>query len=95
MEQFKQAFGINSNFADAYNSLAWLYFQEGVNLDEGIELVKKALQLDESSAAYWDTLAELYIRKGELDKAAEIFRRMIQREPQETFWKQRLEQVGG
>ncbi|MCK4598154.1 tetratricopeptide repeat protein, partial [bacterium] len=48
-----------------------------------------------SSAAYWDTLAELYIRKGELDKAAEIFRRMIQREPQETFWKQRLEQVGG
>ena len=95
VEQFKQAFGINSNFADAYNSLAWLYSQEGINLDEGIELIKKALQLDESSAAYWDTLAELYIRKGELDRAAEIFRQMIQREPQETFWKQRLEQVGG
>jgi tetratricopeptide (TPR) repeat protein len=94
MEHFKQAIEINPNFADAYNSLGWLYSQEDINLDEGIQLVKKALELDETNGAYWDTLAELYIKKGKLERAREIFRRMIQQEPEEPFWRERLHLVG-
>jgi tetratricopeptide (TPR) repeat protein len=93
--EFKQAIEKNPNFADAYNSLAWLYAQEKIDLDEGIELIGKALELDPESAAYWDTKAELHISKGELNKAREIFRQMIARQPQESFWKERLQQVGG
>ena len=95
--EFKGAIAVNPTFGDVYNSLAWLYAQEGINLEEGIELVNRALELDAESAAYWDTLAELYIKKGELEKAREIFRRMIreQREPGEDFWKERLSEVSG
>jgi tetratricopeptide (TPR) repeat protein len=91
--EFKKAIEINPRFGDAYNSLAWLYAQEGTNLDEGIELANKALELDLESGAYWDTLAELHIKKGEVDRAREIFHRMIQREPHNSFWKDRLQQL--
>ncbi|KPL18643.1 MAG: hypothetical protein AMJ92_07120 [candidate division Zixibacteria bacterium SM23_81] len=94
-EEFKLAIEVNSKFADAYNSLAWLYCQEDINLDEGIELIKKALELDESKGAYWDTLAELYIKTGQLQRAREIFQMMIQREPEEPLWKERVREVGG
>jgi pentatricopeptide repeat protein len=95
IEQFRQAIEINPNFADAYNSLAWLFAQEGTNLDEGVELINKALELDEGNGAYWDTLAELYIKRGQPERAREIFRKMIQREPQVSFWRERLREVGG
>lgn len=95
VEQFQEAIKINPKFADAYNSLAWLYSQEEVHLDEGVELVKKALELDESKGAYWDTLAELHIKKGALNRAREIFQMMMHREPEEPFWKERLREAGG
>jgi pentatricopeptide repeat protein len=92
--EFKKAIEVDPKFGDVYNSLAWLYAEEGINLDEGVELANRALELDPEAAAYWDTLAELYIRKGQLEKAREIFQRMIQRDPEEPFWKERLQQLG-
>jgi len=93
--EFKKAIEVDPKFGDVYNSLAWLYAEQGINLDEGIELARRALELDSEAAAYWDTLAELYIQKGELEKAREIFRRMMQREPENAFWKERLSKVDG
>jgi pentatricopeptide repeat protein len=93
--EFKLAIEKNPSFADAYNSLAWLYSQEQINLDEGIELIDRALELDAESGAYWDTLAELYIKQGRLEKAREIFQQMMRRQPDEPFWKERLQEVGG
>ena len=93
VEHYKRAIEIEPNFADAYNGLAWLYSQEGINLDEGIRLVKKALELDESVGAFWDTMAELCIKKGDLEGAREIFEKMIQKEPQDPFWRERLAQL--
>jgi pentatricopeptide repeat protein len=95
VDQFQQAIETNPQYGDAYNSLAWLYAQEEMRLDEGIELMRKALELEPESAAYWDTLAELYIKKGQLDRAEEIFRRMLRerKEPGEDFWRERLEEI--
>ena len=93
--EFKRAIDVDPKFGDVYNSLAWLYAQEGINLDEGIELAGRALELNPESGAYWDTMAELYIKKGESDRAGEIFRRMMKKEPEEPFWKQRLDQLEG
>jgi pentatricopeptide repeat protein len=91
--EFQRAIEADPKFGDVYNSLAWLYAEQGIHLDEGLELVHRALELDPESGAYWDTLAELYIKKGELERAREIFRRMLreEKEPGEDFWKQRLE----
>jgi len=91
---YQRAIELDPNFADAYTNLAWLYSQVGLRLDEGIQLVKRALELDQSKGEYWDTLAELYIRKGETEKAREIFQKMIQREPNDPFWRRRLMELG-
>jgi tetratricopeptide (TPR) repeat protein len=93
VDHYKKTIEISPAFVDAYASLAWIYAQTGSHLDEGIQLVRRALEYDENSRACWVTLAELYIKKGETEKAGEIFRRMIQREPQEAYWRRRLEEI--
>jgi pentatricopeptide repeat protein len=95
VKQYKEAIEAQPDFADAYNSLALLYLQEETNLAEGIQLARKALELDGNVGTYWATLAELYFKKGELEKARGIFRQMIAREPEETYWRRRLEELGG
>jgi pentatricopeptide repeat protein len=92
---YQRAIEVDPNFADAYVNFAWLHAQLGLRLDEGIRLAKRALELDESNGDYWDTLAELYIKKGETEKAREIFQKMIQREPENPFWRRRLMELGG
>ena len=93
VDHYKKTIEIVPAFVDAYASLAWIYSQTGTHLDEGIQLVKKGLELDESSRASWVTLAELYIQKGETEKARDIFRKMIQKEPEEAYWRRRLKEI--
>jgi tetratricopeptide (TPR) repeat protein len=61
IEEFKRAIEAEPTFGDVYNSLAWLYAEQDIHLDEGIQLANRALELNPESPAYWDTLAELYI----------------------------------
>jgi len=44
------------DLADAYNNLAWMFYQSGTNLKEAAALSQKALELDPSNDTYKDTL---------------------------------------
>jgi membrane protease YdiL (CAAX protease family) len=57
------------DFTDAYNDLAWLYAQENTNLQKGLQLIEKALAIDENNIAYLDTKAALLEKLGRVDEA--------------------------
>ncbi|MBN2655325.1 MAG: tetratricopeptide repeat protein [Nitrospirae bacterium] len=42
--------------ADAYNNLAWLYYEQKINLDEAEDLALKAVELKPENTNYRDTL---------------------------------------
>lgn len=65
-------------FADAYNDLAWLYAEEGVKLDQAMELVDKALYLSPDEPMYLDTKAEIYQKFGLFSKETEMRQRVIE-----------------
>ena len=48
----------------ALNSLAYLYAEEGVNLDEALAMARKAVAIDASNGAYYDTLGWVMFKKG-------------------------------
>lgn len=53
------------------NSLAYLYAEEGINLDQAEEMAKKALAAEPENGAYLDSLGWVYFKKGDYTKAKE------------------------
>lgn len=62
-ENYIKAIRKDSNLADAYNNLAWLYCQKGEKLEEAEELVKKAIEIErnnkEKIKLYENTLQQI------------------------------------
>jgi pentatricopeptide repeat protein len=93
VEQYEGVIAVDPGFADAYAGLAWLLAKQGVRQQEGFDLIEKAIRLEPEKNWYQDVLAEQYISRGEMDKAREIFREMIRREPGNGYWRERLEKI--
>lgn len=74
------------NHAPSLNRLAWIYAIQGENLDEGIKLSRKSLQLKPNTAGYLDTLAELYYKKKQYKKAIETINQAIKLAPDRKYF---------
>jgi len=58
--QYRKAIKLNPEFADAYNNLAWVYYQQKKNLAEAVNLVQNALKLNPAHQKYYlDTLKQI------------------------------------
>lgn len=66
-ENYRKAIKKDSNLADAYNNLAWLYYQKGEKLEEAEELVKKAIEIEIKNLnkvkIYQNTLREIHEKR--------------------------------
>ena len=58
----------------ALNSLGALLAEQDEKLDEAVELVKKALTIDQRNAAYLDSLGYVYLKLGKLSEAEKALR---------------------
>lgn len=59
-------------FVEAYNDLAWLYAEEGRDLDEALALVERALSFEPGRVAYLDTKAEVLEKMGRIDESLAV-----------------------
>ena len=71
-ESLAKAMTIKTDFAESYRLLAFINLVRNENLDEGISAMKKALQYAPGNQHYQLSLADLYVRKDEFDKAFAI-----------------------
>ena len=67
--------------AVAANNLAWLYAEEGANLDEALRLAQAAAAKLPKSAEVQDTLGWIYIKKDLPDRAAPAFEKSVEMDP--------------
>ncbi len=57
---YKLSIQKNPEHADSFNNLAWLYYTEGINLNEAERLVLKAIRLNpKRKKIYMDTLQKI------------------------------------
>jgi len=66
---FKKAIELNPDYADAYNYLGYMYADKGINLDESLKLIEKAISYEPNNGAFIDSLGWIYYRLGKYDKA--------------------------
>ena len=80
IEELKKAIEIDSDYANALNSLGYIYADEGIHLDTAVDLITRALIIDPDNGAYIDSLGWAYWKKGldaqaleQLERAIKIF----------------------
>jgi tetratricopeptide (TPR) repeat protein len=78
---YKKAIRNRPDYWTAYNNLAYMYAENGTNLDEAIELANKALSLFPDNAASLDTLGWAYYKKGERTEALKYLARALAKFP--------------
>ena len=63
--------------AETLNYLAYLYAEEGINLEESLEMAVKAVELEPTNGAYQDTLGWIYFKLNRLDDAQTTLERAV------------------
>lgn len=64
-------------WVDALNYLAYMWAERGLHLDEGLELINRALAIQPDNAAYIDTRGWIYFMQGRYIEAREEIERAI------------------
>jgi predicted Zn-dependent protease len=64
-----------------HNAVAWLLVRTRRDLDKAMEYASKAMELEPTSPAIIDTLAEVYFQRGDKVKAVETIQKCIELEP--------------
>lgn len=69
MEYVNFIYSADTNSANNINSMAWVLIYLGIDIDRGIELSKKSIQISPKSPHYLDTLGYGYYKKKDYDNA--------------------------
>ena len=65
------------NRDEGYNALGYLFAEYSTNLDEAVELIKKALEKSPENGAYLDSLGWAYFKQGKLSAALEHLEKAV------------------
>ena len=68
-ELFHRCLEMDPKHAEAYNYLAYMWAERGIDLDRALEYVEKALEQNPESGAFIDTLGWVYYQQGQYDEA--------------------------
>ena len=60
---------MNPENAEALNYLGYMFAEKGINLNEAIFLIEKALKIEPDNGYFVDSLGWVYYQKGIIDKA--------------------------
>jgi tetratricopeptide (TPR) repeat protein len=69
----------------AMNSFAWFCATRGVGFDKALPIALRAAKLSNRDPGILDTLAELYYAMGNYDKAIEVGREALDKEPEDSY----------
>lgn len=68
----RRAIALNPDFSESYNLFAFISLIQNTDLDESIEMLKKALRIAPGNQWYLLRMSELYLRKEEFANARKI-----------------------
>jgi len=92
IKQYRNAISANPNSAIPYNNLAWLYMEMGTNLDEALDLARRAVELSPTAPCI-ETLARVYFKAGMYADAEREIRRAIRLSPDNERYLELLREI--
>ncbi len=83
IKYMRRVLEINSDHADSLNYIGYTYAEQGINLDEALTLIKKALELEPDKGHIIDSLGWVYFQKGLYDEALHHLKRSVELLPED------------
>ena len=80
-ERYQKALALNPQSAVAANNLAWIYAQEGTNLDVALGLAQTATRAAPDNPAFTDTLGVIFMKKGLVASAIPYLQAAVNKAP--------------
>ncbi|MEM8649184.1 MAG: tetratricopeptide repeat protein [Pseudomonadota bacterium] len=80
---FQKSLELSANQAEVLNYLGYSWIDQGINLDEGLEMIKKAVRLRPRSGFIVDSLGWAYYRLGRYEEAVQELERAVELMPQD------------
>jgi tetratricopeptide (TPR) repeat protein len=93
VEEFRRVLKIQPDFHAALNYLGYTFADQGVNLEEALKLVSRAVTLDPDNGAYVDSLGWTYYRLGRTEQARGTLERAARLEPEDATLQEHLGDV--
>jgi Flp pilus assembly protein TadD len=93
VEEFRRILKIEPDFHAALNYLGYTFADQGVNLEEALKLVSRAVTLDPDNGAYVDSLGWTYYRLGRTEQARGTLERAARLEPEDATLQEHLGDV--
>ena len=81
-KHYEQAIAIDQRAAVASNNLAWLYVEDGGNLDLALQLAQSAKNNLPESPEVGDTLGWIYYKKGLTGQAVDTLKDSVTKQPE-------------
>ncbi len=91
--EFRRVLQIEPDFHAALNYLGYTYAEAGVNLEEALTLVSRAVALEPDNGAYVDSLGWAYYRLGRTEQARSYLERAARLEPEDATLQEHLGDV--
>ena len=79
-KEFERAIKMDPNYADAYNNLGAVYYQDH-QVKQAIKQYQKAININPAFATYHSNLGTAYMERKDFDKAASEYARALQLDP--------------
>jgi tetratricopeptide (TPR) repeat protein len=81
VDYLKKALKLDPLYANALNSLGYIYAEEGIELVKALEYCKKASELKPENSAYLDSLGWAYYKLGDYREAHQCLRKALDLSP--------------
>ena len=91
--EFRRVLQVEPDFHAALNYLGYTFAEAGVNLDEAVKLVSRAVALEPDNGAYVDSLGWAYYRLGRPEQARGYLERAARLEPEDATLQEHLGDV--
>ena len=89
-KEYRAALELDPKNAIAMNNLAFLITQNGGDLDEALRFGQRARQLLPDADEAQDTLGWIYLKKGMIEQAIQVFDRLVQKQPDKAEFRYHL-----
>lgn len=77
VDTMKRSLTLNPKLADALNYIGYLYAEQGTNLAEATQYIKKAMEIDPNNGYYEDSMAWVYYRQKKYPLALETILKSV------------------
>ncbi len=83
--EMKEVLRLNPDYADALNYLGYSYADRGIQLEEALELVQKAMALKPRMGYITDSLGWVYFKLGDYERAVTELEKANELTPDDPF----------